>query len=225
MKYMGSKNRHAKEILSVIPRILGQLWVEPFCGGCNLLDKVEGPRIGADKNKYLIAMWHALQEGWTPPEFISEEEYYGIKNTEDYCKPELYAFVAIGCSYAGKWWGGFARREGRNYCRESRDNVLRQVSKLQGVKFICANYRDLYIPPKSLIYADPPYANTTRYKDKFNHVAFWGWCDQKVKEGHDVYVSEYAAPEDWDCIWSKKVNNTLVQNTGSKQGIERLFTK
>jgi DNA adenine methylase len=222
---MGSKNRHAREILSIIPYSTGQLWVEPFVGGANIIDKIKGPRIGADINKYLIAMWHALQEGWIPPENISEEEYNQIRNTENYCKPELYAFVAIGCSYAGKWWGGFARGEGRNYCRESRDNVLKQVPKLKDVKFICSDYQSLYIPPKSLIYADPPYANVTDYKNKFDHNLFWQWANQKIKEGHDVYVSEYLAPSDWKCIWAKKVNNTLVQNTGSKQGIERLFTK
>jgi DNA adenine methylase len=29
-------------------------WVEPFVGGANMIDKVEGKRIGADLNEYLI---------------------------------------------------------------------------------------------------------------------------------------------------------------------------
>ena len=50
MKYMGSKNRHAKEILPFVlmDRKEGQYYVEPFCGGCNIIDKVDNPRIAND---------------------------------------------------------------------------------------------------------------------------------------------------------------------------------
>ncbi|CAH9012928.1 putative DNA adenine methylase [Vibrio phage 141O35-1] len=70
MIYMGSKARHAKEILAVIApyRKEGQAWVEPFVGGANMIDKVEAPlRIGGDFNEYVIALYHALQSGWVPP--------------------------------------------------------------------------------------------------------------------------------------------------------------
>jgi len=228
MKYMGSKNRHAREILAVIPRQKDQIWVEPFVGGANMIDKVDNIlRIGADINSYLISMWKALLNGWIPPENISEAEYYRIRDLDEYkqWEPVLYAFVGIGCSYAGKWWGGYARGAERNYCRESRDNVLKQIPKLKKVHFVCADYRHLNIPSKSLIYCDPPYMNATAYRPKFDSRLFWEWCDRKVNEGHSVYVSEYTAPSDWICIWSKVVNNTLVKETGSKQGVERLFTK
>ena len=58
MKYMGSKRRIAKEILPIIlkNRKQGQYYVEPFVGGCNIIDKVDGNRIGNDINKYLIAL-------------------------------------------------------------------------------------------------------------------------------------------------------------------------
>ena len=32
-------------------------------GGGNMIDKVDGNRIGADSNKYLIAMWKELIRG------------------------------------------------------------------------------------------------------------------------------------------------------------------
>lgn len=56
MKYMGSKNRIAKYILPIIlaERKPEQFWVEPFVGGANMIDKVEGNRIGADLNPYVI---------------------------------------------------------------------------------------------------------------------------------------------------------------------------
>ena len=59
MKYMGSKARHAKEILPIIlsTRKEDQWYVEPFVGGANVIDKVDGKRIGADINEPLIGMW------------------------------------------------------------------------------------------------------------------------------------------------------------------------
>lgn len=56
MKYMGSKNRFAKELLPIIlkDRINGQHYIEPFAGGMNLIDKVDGKRIANEIKEYLI---------------------------------------------------------------------------------------------------------------------------------------------------------------------------
>jgi len=63
MKYMGSKNRIAKEILLIMLKERGQrTWVEPFVGGANMIDKVEGKRIGADINPYLIDALIAIRD-------------------------------------------------------------------------------------------------------------------------------------------------------------------
>ncbi len=69
MKYMGSKNRHAKELLPIIlkDRQPGQWYVEPFVGGANMIDKVDGNRIGADSNEYVAALWKAISDGWVAP--------------------------------------------------------------------------------------------------------------------------------------------------------------
>jgi DNA adenine methylase len=63
MQYMGSKNRIAKHLLSVmLPyRKPGQWWVEPFVGGGNMIDKVGGRRIGGDVNIYLIELLRAVR--------------------------------------------------------------------------------------------------------------------------------------------------------------------
>lgn len=46
---MGSKRRIAKDILPIIleNRTPEQFYVEPFVGGANMIDKVQGKRIGA----------------------------------------------------------------------------------------------------------------------------------------------------------------------------------
>jgi DNA adenine methylase len=54
--------------------------VEPFVGGANVIDKVQGKRIGGDKNEYVIALFKALQNGWIPPKNVSEEECEKFKN-------------------------------------------------------------------------------------------------------------------------------------------------
>lgn len=62
MRYMGSKRRLWKYISPIIlkDRKLNQFYVEPFCGGCNSLSQVNGKRIAADINIYLIEMWKSL---------------------------------------------------------------------------------------------------------------------------------------------------------------------
>ena len=72
-------------------------------------------------------------------------------------------------------------------------------------------------------YCDPPYENTASYKavDKFNHQEFWEWCRTKSKEGHTVFISEYNAPSDFECIWEKEISKTNPKQKVNKT--EKLF--
>ena len=77
MVYMGSKNKIAKYLL---PHILknrkpNQAYVEPFTGGANMIDKVDGVRIGGELNEYIVAMWLSLLDGWIPRIDYTREEY------------------------------------------------------------------------------------------------------------------------------------------------------
>ncbi len=108
MKYQGSKNRIAKHILPIIlkDRKEGQWYVEPFCCGCNTIDKVTGNRLASDSHSELIAMFKELQKGWIPPKEVSEEEYRTIrrsvaKDNFNYLK----GYVGFNLSFSGKWWG------------------------------------------------------------------------------------------------------------------------
>ena len=228
MKYMGSKNRIAKDILPLMLqyRKENQYWIEPFVGGANMIDKVTGNRIGSDINKYLIACLDAMSKGWIPDKNYTEQQYNDLKNNMNKYPDYLIGYFGFALSYAGKWFGGWCRDNAgkRNYVIEARNNAIKQQSKLTGIKFIQSSYENLEIPNNSIIYCDPPYASTTKYKDDFNHDKFWLWCEQKVKDGHTVFVSEYNAPDNWKCIWQKEINSSLTQDTGSKKAIERLFT-
>lgn len=232
MKYIGSKSRHAKYILPIIlkDRKENQTYVEPFCGGCNTIDKVSNPRIANDSHSYLIAMWQALQNGWVPPENLSESQYKNIQKNKNQYPDELVGYVGFNLSYAARWWGGYGRDKigKRNYGTEAFRNVSRQVSLIQGIDFRCQDYLELEIPSQSLVYCDPPYRGSDDIYRKsltgeFDSETFWLWAEKLASNGHTVFVSEYSAPNGWKSVWRRKVNNTLVQNTGSKQGTENLF--
>lgn len=229
MKYVGSKNRHAKEILPIILKereSLEQWYVEPFCGGCNTIDKVKGNRLANDINYYLIECLKSLSVGWVPPEIITEEQYYQIKNNMINYSPDLVGYVGFQLSYGAVWFSTYRRDKNgkRNYSKEAFNNVMKQAPFLKGIVFENKSYLDLEIPENSIIYCDPPYQDTVKYKvsPNFNYTQFWSWVREKSKN-HQVFVSEYNAPDDFKCIWQKKVNNTLAKDTGSKHGVEKLF--
>ena len=231
MKYMGSKARISKEILPIIlkDRKPEQWYVEPFVGGANTIDKVNGNRIGNDYNTYIYSLLVALQNDWQPPMEITEEFYKTIKANKDGFDKHLVGYVGSQLTFGATWFGTYRRDKVgiRNYSDEARRNVLKQAPTLKGIDFYNLNYTELNIPPNSLIYCDPPYEGTFGYeKDKsFNHHAFWQWCRDKTKEGHKVFVSEYNAPNDFECIWSKELKQ-VINNTSSKtpKPVEKLFT-
>lgn len=239
MKYMGSKRRIAKHILPIMLKKAEErnitIWIEPFVGGANMIDKVPNDfkRIGYDINKYLISFFNELKKGWTPPLNITIDEYNYIKNNKD-LDYKITLWAGIGCSYGGKWFGGYISdynenrrlKNGRlpNHQIESRNSVLKQSSLIQDVDFICDSYENLEFN-NCLIYCDPPYKDTTKYKDNFNHDKFYDWC-RKQSKNNLVFISEYDMPSDFIEVWRCETNTQIAN--GSKKGniikTEKLFT-
>ncbi len=225
---MGSKNRIAKHILPIMltEREPNQWWVEPFVGGANIIDKVPGKRIGADINPYvidaLIAIRDCISDLPKNNKEFTEENYMELRKSDNY---RYKGYAGFAFSYGGKWLGGWRRDRlnKRDYVNESYKNAINQSPLLQGVKLVNESYSSLPIPENSLIYCDPPYEGTTKYKDNFDHEAFWQWCRDKTIDGHTVFVSEYNAPNDFKCLWKKEIVSSLTKNTGNKKGIEKLF--
>ena len=227
MNYTGSKRRIAKHLLPFLlkDRKAGQYYVEPFVGGANMIDKVQGLRIGADLNEYLIqALILIRDEPETLPKNntdFTEQDYAKLRTEES----RLKGFAGFIYSFGAKWLGGWARnpKEGRDFVAQGYRNALAQSPNLQGVEFVQASYQDLVIPPESIIYCDPPYRGTTGYRGGFEHDAFWQWCRDKTQEGHSVYISEYSAPTDFVCLWSLEVNSSLDKGQSNKRATEKLF--
>jgi len=225
---MGSKNRISKFILPIILKdnLPNQCYVEPFVGGGNMIDKVTGNRIGSDINKYVIDALISIRDEVdnfpkTNKDF-TEADYISLKKSDNY---KYKGYAGFSFSYGGKWLGGWRRdrEKKRDYINESYRNAKKQSKFLQDIVFINISYENLEIPKNSIIYCDPPYINTTTYKNKFNHDIFWQWCRNKSIEGHNVFISEYVAPIDFECIWEKEITSSLTKNTGSKKGVEKLF--
>lgn len=239
---MGSKNRIAKDILQIIlkDRKQNQWYVEPFCGGCNVIDKVNGFRLGSDNNKYLIALYKGLQDGLLFNVEITKELYStartqyntGLGNFSDFEIGYIgYMGSSNGRFYEGGYSGTSRTKIGtvRDYIAESIRGINKQIPKLIGVRFECCDYQSLEIPDNSIIYCDPPYKDTKAYATSkgFDTELFWQWCREVSNKGHQVFVSEYVAPADFICLFQKQVKSSISANAvtgGSVTRVEKLFT-
>jgi len=223
MQYLGGKSKTRKQISAFLESVRGgRDYLEPFVGGAWVLQEMSGDRIASDSNHALITMYKALQGGWLPPDEVSEELYAEYKAKQDISDP-LTAFIGIGCSFGGKWFGGYARQKsGYNFAKGGRRALQKQLPSILNVIFIAQDYHK-WSPIGKLIYCDPPYENTTGYKDKFNHIIFWDTMREWAKN-NIVVISEYKAPEDFKCTLEIPTK-TIIRNVENKpiQSIEKLF--
>lgn len=239
---MGSKNRIAKDIVPIIQKAIDDnnisTYIEPFVGGANVIDKIYCDiKIGNDLNRYLIALLKHVQSGGELPSTIDREEYNKVRfafNNHDTFEYEDWYVGAVGflASYNGKFYqGGYGKpvyektKTGlryRDYYREAKDNLLKQASNLKDVQFTCANYRIIKVT-NSLIYCDPPYANTTQYSNSkdFDYNEFWEIMREWSKN-NIVYISELQAPDDFECVWKHETSRS-IQATGKSKTVEKLF--
>lgn len=232
MKYMGSKARVADDIYSVIKKHRGDMiWVEPFVGGGNMIQRVGGLRIGCDKNEYCIQALMLIRDN---PESIPDlitEEYYDILNKERIVDG-ITGYVGFSMSFGGKFFGGYRREvAGSKGCsvnmhtqsRRAKQAAILQSKMIQGVRLVACDYTQIRLATKCVIYCDPPYAASTGYVSDFDSGCFFDWCREMDDYGHLVFVSEYNAPDDFMCIWEKDVYTTISKQR-TKQDKERLFT-
>ena len=184
-----------------------------------------------DINYNVIMLFQRLTEGWIPPKKLTKEAYKFVRLNQDRFKPEIVGFVGAGCSYGGGWFAGYSQsKSNSNYALQSHNSLLRQIKKLGGVRFVSGSYQETthIIPPKSIIYCDPPYSGTSQaYKmgtTKFDSELFYQWCRDMKDLGHTLFISEYSAPNDFKLVYEKEV--TIKSNTvglTKKNRIERLY--
>lgn len=221
MRYLGGKMRQAKKIVAAVADVAERhgktLWVEPFVGGASVL-AAAGERFerrqGSDVDANLICFWRAVMGGWVPPATMTREQYVGLRDgTIDGASPELRTWAKYACSRNGKPWAGYGPTEaGRDRLAESIRSTAAKGKALAGAWLFECSYEYLGIPDDAIVYADPPYAETTGYGDQFNSDDFWLWCRRLADGGTPVVVSEYSAPEGFTPIASWVRASTLAAN-------------
>lgn len=239
MKYMGGKYRIAKYIVPIIQSYIDKsgfkVYLEPFCGGCSIIEHIKADsRHAMDIQPYLIELFRNLSRLNELPEFVTKEHYDEVRNcyNRQWHIYQDWYIGAIGflASYNGRFFdGGYAgiveTKDGkiRNYYAEAKRNLEKQAKKLRKVGFFCDDYTQMIDVEGCVIYCDPPYQNRKQYgiNKKFNSEEFWEWVRDRSSQ-NIIIVSETKAPEDFICIWEQPVFRTI--NSGkSVPDTEKLF--
>ena len=238
MKYVGSKNRLAKELVPIIQLHITddtKGYLEPFVGGANMIDKIEcDNKFGCDIHEELIELLKYVQDtNNILPKTITEEEYNKVRLNKDKYEKWYVGFVGFCATFGAKYFGGYARgfKEDkitpRDIPAESIRNIEKQRKNLQNIKFKCCSYDEINKNIKDfVIYCDPPYKGTLKYTTDFDYDKFYKWC-KEMSKNNIVLISEYWMPEEFECIWEKKTTVRIDSNKKSKdkkmERTEKLF--
>lgn len=237
MRYVGGKSKIAPQIARVI---LGsttnrRTYFEPFVGGGSVLAQLAPnfeESFAGDAHEDLILMWQAIRSGWVPPA-VTYERYQELRYDE---RPSAErGFAGFGGSFGGRWFEGFARggfngATPRNHQAESARAVMKVAAKIESsnVRFEQCDYRSWTPDATAVIYCDPPYAGSLHdYRTgAFDTESFWSHAAEWADEGHDVFVSEYVAPDGWVSIWSAPKRQSLIVGSSSRDiRIEHLWAR
>jgi DNA adenine methylase len=228
MQYLGGKSKLARKIVNAIQKDtpIREIW-EPFCGGAAVTYELSrrGFRgVASDIHPALIHMYKALQSGWEPPLDITEEQYRDAKLLPD--SDPNKAFFGFGCSFGGKWFGGYARSRGRHHGNESYRSILSMSSLWAdaGWVFEILSFFDIPVfDMQAIIYCDPPYCGTQGYSTGFfDSGGFWSTC-KRWAELIPVYVSEFDCPIPADMLLEITRTRAVNGERGRPVVKDRLF--
>lgn len=240
MVYMGSKAKYKKYILPILQNTIDKhnvtIYIEPFCGGCNIIDDIKCKhKYAFDRSDTLIAL---LKQAAENPDLILKEGNRELWDKgKEYVKngkmPNDMSLAEIGAMefFASFSKGGFPRgyaknTETRDYFQEAKRNLIAQAPKLRDINFKCQNYWELDLEIKNaVIYCDPPYQGTKLYgysnQSKMDYNHFWSWIRQISKNNY-VFISEQNAPNDFNVLWEQEVKRTTNKDNNFK-AVEKLF--
>lgn len=191
---------------------------EPFCGAMwSAISIIEHLRplqvILSDVNRPLVYLWNGLvHDHVTLPTSFTDEDYARYKKNMNMDDP-LTAWYGFGLSFAGKWFGGVARYNGRGRqdrydCSTQIASTMRKVEILKqcdNLSIMEADYLDMVklCPGGFVIYADPPYENRTKGHcfDGFDTPLFWDNI-RKLSSSNHVYTTCFECPDDFEVIWN-----------------------
>jgi site-specific DNA-adenine methylase len=214
--YFGGKASYSAKISRVIHDVRKheREYIEPFCGWCSVLERVvlsEGfeKYTASDVNESVATFWKEISDGtFVPPtEFITKEEWIRLKKEKT--PSAMQAFVGICYSFDGGWFRGYSPKYAPHNFKNP-DNISKVLVKrgdaMRDVSFSCCDYTEYVDREGCFFYMDPPYETRTehyRFNDfeinRFDSGAFWDFT-RKLSEKNTVIISEYMAPDDFECI-------------------------
>lgn len=225
---MGSKSRIVDNILPIIQERLRdyniKTYIEPFCGGANVIDKVQCDiKIASDNHKYLIEMFNNLNHIKNLPDFITKKHYSDVRNCFNKglnIYPDWYiGAVGFLASYNGRFFdGGYAgivhTKTGteRNYYDEARRNLLEQIPHLQDVFFQYGDYEELYSDMYDcLFYCDIPYKGVKQYgtSKNFDYNRFWNWA-KRMSEKILYWLVNMKHRQNGNVFGNRKLGELLI---------------
>lgn len=253
MVYMGSKRKYCKDIVPIIQKYINDnkitTFIDVFCGGGNLVDKIQcNTVIANDLSPTLIALHQIAQTDFDKIPTDGNREYWDAAYAEF---KKIRSAMAAGESYtpqmplyeigAIEWYasfsnGGFPRgyaknSNGRNYYQEAWRNHKAQseTALYKNIKFICGDYKDVLNKFNSidlqhtLIYCDSPYKGTKPYaiNPKFNYEEYYNWL-REISKSIPIFISEQEMPKDFPIIWEKDTTRTCGKDNNFK-ACEKLY--
>ena len=238
MKYIGSKAKISQDIVKIIHEIIERqnigIYVEPFVGGFNVIDKVKcNKRVANDIDNIPIDLVQGCLSGDFDLSLLTDiptkPHFYNVRDNPDVYEKAYRSAILLFGSYNARVYGGcygaFAKtKQGtiRNYFQEAKRNFEKQLPNLVEIELHNKDYKELNYT-NALIYCDIPYKNSIGYKHSFNHDEFYEWCKEQKNKGNTLLISEYEMPETWfECVWEKEVK-THLNNRNKISKTEKLF--
>jgi len=99
--------------------------------------------------------------------------------------------------------------------------VLNVKTSNKEIVFSSKSYKDIIIETskeETIIYLDPPYRNTTKYKESIDYKELDDWIKNNK---YDVFMSEYEAP--FNIVWKKKKRVIMNSKDNTKLNTEKLY--
>lgn len=230
VKYHGGKVLVKKEISHIIYQYTKDkkynFYCEPFLGYGSVLFEVINlydnklNYYGGDINKSIILMWQALKNNWSPPAFITEEQYKKIKDGKD---TKLLGY-SINFTTRGVYRSNYTKSN-KQRAENIRNEMIAKgnIMKKYDVKLHHGSYEQYSNFKNTIFYCDIPYKNTTTeyiVKD-FDHEKFREWCLKMKHKNNIIFISSYEKPfKETNKIWESNKTNV---NFGVYTKPEKLY--
>lgn len=229
MIYQGGKFRQASQIVPIINKCIKDCkiteYYEPFVGGASILTKIQCKSLNAnDIDEELIAFYEHLKSGGEMLPDVSRDLYYQIK-ADTNAEPWIRGSVKYMASFGGKPWGGYGgidKRVNHTKYYGAKTNVMKQIPVFKIANFAAKDYRDYEISNGAFVYCDPPYKNTTEYKNKFDSDEFYEWFRELSQRCYCI-LSEHTAPQDFTCFKEMSIRKTMPSDNNKSYVVDKLF--